>query len=511
LRLSELVPAEAVLDRRGSGDPVIEDLAYDSRRVGPKTLFAALKGGRSHGLEFLSDAVRNGAAALLLDEAPSIGWPPFPGPVLNVADARKTLGWAAHRFFGMPSEKMALIGVTGTNGKTTTTYLLESMLTAAGHRVGVIGTIGYRYPGASLPAPATTPESVDLQRLLARMSGSGVTHSVMEVSSHALRQSRVAGCRFCTVLFTNLSRDHLDYHRDMDDYFAAKKLLFQMVLGTSETRISAPALSNADDPYGRELIQAFPRRIRSYGMVFDSDYSGTILRSDMEGFELLLKWKGNSIRLRSPLVGRLNAMNVLAAAAAALAMGVPPDAVQEGAVRVERVPGRMEWLRGDRGEWVVVDYAHTPEAMEKVLDAIQGLSPRKVVTVFGCGGDRDRGKRPLMGVAAAERSSAVIITSDNPRSEEPEAVIRDIETGVNAAGLVKRPPAPGLAEEVGWYAVEPDRRKAIQWAVALAGPSDVVLVAGKGHETDQIVGSQRLHFDDTEEVREALKRKAGPL
>ena len=507
MNLEELIASECVIEQRGSGNPTIKSLAYDSRSVTPGALFAALRGMRDHGLHHLPQAVRNGAVAVLFDSTPKGSWPEFSGPALQVGDARETLALAADRFYSKPSEKMDVVGITGTNGKTTTAYLLESILNAWEKRVGVIGTIRHRYGNRVLPAAVTTPESVDLQRLLREMVDEGVTHAVMEVSSHALIQNRVTGCVFRAVLFTNLSRDHLDYHSDMAGYFDAKSRLFDML--PSGTQGSRPMLmlSNNDDPYGRELRVKHGSHMITYGMTSESDVSGEILSSGLNGLEILVRWKNGPSVLVSPLIGTINAYNVLAASATALHLGVPIETVQKGVASLQGVPGRMQRIRGPNNEVAVVDYAHTPDALEKVLETLEAFSPHRIITVFGCGGDRDRGKRPLMGRVAGAKSDILIVTSDNPRSESPKMIINDIESGVKEGGRAKATMNTGSIPEAPCYLIEEDRRTAIRLAVSLAAAGDVVLIAGKGHENYQTIGSERLRFDDTEEVAKAFKLK----
>jgi UDP-N-acetylmuramoyl-L-alanyl-D-glutamate--2,6-diaminopimelate ligase len=508
LRLSELVPSELIVERIGATDPEITDLAYDSGKVVPGALFAGLKGARNDGLRFWPQARERGAAALLCEHREGTVVPEDDLPKLCVNDARKALALAAHRFFGRPSERLRLLAITGTNGKTTTSFLLESIFRTMGLEVGVIGTIDYRYGGRKFPAPTTTPESVDLQRLLKQMADDGVSLVIMEVSSHALTQRRVDGCRFSAALFTNLSRDHLDYHADMREYFEAKSRLFHLLWDTATSGEPAHALSNADDPYGRELIRLFGSRMISYGLASEADFHGTIRASNLDGLEVQVRLREGETSLSSRLVGTVNAYNLLAAFSTAVSLGVSPDAASEGIRALKGVPGRMQVVRGSLGETAIVDYAHTPDALEKVLASVTSPAPRAVLTVFGCGGDRDRGKRPMMGRIAAELSTSLIITSDNPRRENPDAIIEEIEAGVLPTGLPKRnlDDHPDAGQR--WYAVERDRGKAIRAAVASTRPGDVVLIAGKGHETYQLVGSEVLHFDDVEQVTEAFRRQA---
>jgi UDP-N-acetylmuramoyl-L-alanyl-D-glutamate--2,6-diaminopimelate ligase len=379
--------------------------------------------------------------------------------------------------------------VTGTNGKTTTTYLLEAIWRAAGHRPGVLGTIAYRFDGASRPAPLTTPEANELQALLAEMRAAATTHVAMEVSSHALAQERVAGCCFDGAVFTNLTRDHLDFHGDLERYFAAKARLFLEYLPAGGKR-DPVAVVNVDDGAGERLADMVATRCVRVGRGARADVRALDVATSLTGTRGTLALGADRVAFESPLVGAPHVENILGAAAAAWALGVAPDAIARGLAALEPPPGRLEQIAGP-GFAVVVDYAHTPDALARALDVLRPLTSGRLITVVGCGGDRDRGKRPLMGEAAARRSDVVVLTSDNPRTEDPLRILADIEEGVRAAGM-------------GDHVVEPDRRAAIARAVGLARAGDLVLVAGKGHEDYQIVGTEKRHLDDREEVRRAL-------
>jgi UDP-N-acetylmuramoyl-L-alanyl-D-glutamate--2,6-diaminopimelate ligase len=443
---------------------------------------------------------------------------------IRVKNARTAMGrWGAH-FFARPSEGLKLIGVTGTNGKTTLTYLLESIFTAAGLASGVIGTINYRYAGREFPSHHTTPESLDVESLLAGMAQAGIKAVAMEVSSHALAQERVRGLEFDAAVFTNLSRDHLDYHHDMDDYFAAKSKLFIDHLKNSSKPARA-AIINGADPYGAKLLEMLNGcgiDNWSYGRNDNLDVHPVSVQSDVRGLRGSIQVKDRRLDFSSPLVGAANLENVLGAMAAGFALGFSSQAVLRGIEELKTVPGRLEKVENELGISVLVDYAHTPDALEKVIAAVRPLTKQHVITVFGCGGDRDRGKRPLMGEIAARLSDLVVVTSDNPRTEEPLAIINEVESGVEKTGIQKLSPDDSHIEEsksehrkskMGRaYLVEPDRRRAIRLALAAASSGDVVLIAGKGHEDYQILGSQRIHFDDREVAREeAARRQHEPI
>ncbi len=490
-----------VLEVRGRTDVPLSGVVADSRQVVPGSAFVAIRGTAADGHRFVGEVAARGAAAVLVETWPS----PVPaGPTLvRVADGRLAVAEAAAVWFGHPSARLALVGVTGTKGKTTTTYLIESILAAAGRRPGRLGTVDCRFEGRAWPAATTTPDPIGLARLLREMVDLGARSAAMEVSSHALDQRRVDGCRFAGAVFTNLSRDHLDYHGTMETYFEAKARLFAMG--------AAFAAVNLDDPYGRRLLEHVGGRPILYA---SEPCEGAVVYPEAitlsaSGIEGRIVTPAGPVEVRSRLVGAFNVSNLLAAAAAAAGLEVPPAAVAEGIAALPGVPGRLEPVPNGRGVAVLVDYAHTSDALEKVLAAVRGIAPGRVITVFGCGGDRDRGKRPLMGEAAGRASSLAVVTSDNPRTEDPRAIITDIEPGLAGLGLARRTPAdlrPGEWPE-GTYVVEPDRRAAIRLAVALARPGDVVLIAGKGHEDYQVVGTVKHHLDDREEAAAALEAR----
>lgn len=479
----------------------ITGLATDSRRVEPGDLFVALPGGHFDGCNFLDDAVQHGAAAVLAERA--IPSPPSV-PLIVSRDIQETLAAVAARFYGYPANHLSLIGVTGTNGKTTTALILESILRQAGYRVGCIGTLSYRWPGKQQAAPLTTPSPIDFHRLLAEMVADRVTHVVMEVSSHALALKRVAGCTFSLGIFTNLSRDHLDFHGTLDRYFETKADFFRNYLPADGDRITS--IINADDPFGQRLMTICTDHTWSYSLENSgAQIAVTEVHLDPAGILASLATPGGLVPIRSHLLGCLNLYNITAAAAAAVALGVSENAIADGIARVEQIDGRLQKVPNDRGFEVVVDFAHTPDAMEKSLECLREVVQNRLWVVFGCGGDRDRGKRPMMGEVAAKYGDTIILTSDNPRSETPREIIRDIEPGLETHGIpalsieeLERGASPG-------YLVEPDREKAIRTTLALAVPGDMIFIGGKGHETYQIVGTETRPFDDRKVVAKVLE------
>ncbi|MCF8060882.1 MAG: UDP-N-acetylmuramoyl-L-alanyl-D-glutamate--2,6-diaminopimelate ligase [Deltaproteobacteria bacterium] len=490
---------------RGDLHRKVDGVAYDSRNIRPGYLFVAVKGHTQDGHAFLQEAADRGAGVLVAETFPEIGGD---AAMIRVPDTREAMTHIGARFFDEPYRAMEIVGITGTNGKTSTTYLLESILRAAGTRPGVIGTINYRYGKTSRPAPVTTPESLDLMAVLREMADHGVTHAVMEVSSHALEQGRVRGCPMRVVVFTNLSRDHLDYHSGMDSYFMAKSILFRPREGGGVPGEGA-AVINLDDPRGAELVSLSGRPVRTYGLQQRCDVRAEILSEDRNGLRARLRASEGEVVIQSSLIGRINLYNILAAAGAALSLGVGLDEVASGVEQVRSIPGRLERVENERGLSILVDYAHTPDALQKALETVRPLVDGRLITVFGCGGDRDRGKRPEMGRIGGRLSDLVVVTSDNPRTENPLEIIAQVEDGVRASGLPRLRNGttdPGGREG---YAVEPDRRKAIRLAVAAATRKDMVLIAGKGHEDYQVLGTERVHFDDREEAAIAAEVSSG--
>jgi UDP-N-acetylmuramoyl-L-alanyl-D-glutamate--2,6-diaminopimelate ligase len=506
MRIKEFLTIDQVEHAEGNLEQEVNGLSYDSRKVGSGEIFFALPGEQTDGHDFIADAVQRGVAAVVVSRDGD--WP-RPAASLRVRDVRRSMGlWAAY-FYHRPSENIRLVGVTGTNGKTTLTYLVESVLQAAAMPAGVIGTINYRYAGREWPSHHTTPESIDLQAMLAEMSQAGVKAVAIEVSSHALAQQRVRGLDFDIGVFTNLSRDHLDYHGDMDEYFAAKSTLFTDYLEASRKPRKA-AVINGDDPRGRRLIEKIGSRrydLWSYGEQEECDVHPVNVDRDVSGLRGTIQAREQFIQFDSPLIGAANLQNILGAVAVGRALGLDGDVVAEGIKQLSAVPGRLQKVANPRGITILVDYAHSPDALEKVLGAVRPLTRGKVICVFGCGGDRDRGKRPLMGELAARLSDLVVITSDNPRTEEPSAIIADVESGVAETPLRKLGVAELCSQDPSGkvnrgYVVEPDRREAIAMAIRAASTGDLVLIAGKGHEDYQILGTNKIHFDDREVARQ---------
>jgi UDP-N-acetylmuramoyl-L-alanyl-D-glutamate--2,6-diaminopimelate ligase len=504
--LRDLLPATVPLHIQGSLDVEISQLVYDSRLAKPGALFFALPGTKNDGARFIDQACERGACAVVVPPGTVIT-----GRVTTIFSGtpRLLLGLMADRFYRSPSARLTLIGVTGTSGKTTTTYLLEAIWQAMGWSTGVIGTVNYRYQARELSAPFTTPEAVELQELLSTMTAHGVSHVVMEVSSHALAQERVQGCRWDGALFTNLGRDHLDFHRDLEDYFAAKSRLFLQALAASP-KPQRFAVINADDPWGTVLLtKPIPGRVLTYGLQPGVTVSARNVEKSLQGLRGILRLNEEEVTFSSSLIGEPHLYNILAAATVAHALGVPAERIAAGIAQCPNVPGRLEAVSLGQPFTVLVDYAHKPDALEKVLHSVRQLTRCRLLTVFGCGGDRDRGKRPLMGEAAGRLSDVVILTSDNPRTEDAEQIIAEAEVGLVQAGQSKVAETAAVAALPQGYLVIADRRTAIRTALAGARPGDVVVIAGKGHEDYQIIGTTKYHFDDREEVRNYLKMVYG--
>lgn len=504
MKLNHLLKGVGLYDLSGNPDLEIKGLTYDSRQVQPGSLFVALRGHQQNGHDYLHDAVRKGAVALVAEEFKGIR---EDVTKVKVPNSREALSKLAVQFYDTPCRGLNLIGITGTNGKTTTSYLLESILWAGGRKPGVLGTITYRFSGKVHPAPVTTPESLELMRLMREMADAGATDVIMEASSHALDQGRTRDCPFKVAIFTNLTRDHLDYHGNMDAYFKAKSRLF-LGLGENGCGYDCHAVINMDDPKGRELAAMIQSTLWTYGFEKTCRVHGEVLEVDKSGLKFKLVTPAGERTIRSTLLGRFNLYNMMAAAAAGLALNISMDAVAEGIEALKAVPGRLELVPNRRGLTLVVDYAHTPDALLKAMQTLRPCVEGRLITVFGCGGDRDRGKRHEMGLLAAEHSNLVFITSDNPRSENPLSIIQEIEVGTKKGGLkhLEWPiqPSPGISG----YFLEVDRREAIRKAVSVADTGDIILIAGKGHEDYQIVGRTKKHFDDREEAASAASEVA---
>ncbi|KAF0215751.1 MAG: UDP-N-acetylmuramoyl-L-alanyl-D-glutamate--2 6-diaminopimelate [Geobacteraceae bacterium] len=501
--LADLIKSVTPLSVGGSTELEIQGLFYDSRKAEPGGLFFALRGAAFDGHRFIETAVKAGATAVVVEDESLV---PSGVTYVKVADARLAMSRMAAAFYRNPTAAVPLIGITGTNGKTTTTYLIEAILEKAGIAVAVLGTVSYRFRERAIPAPHTTPESVDLQMILRDLVGLGAGGVVMEVSSHALEQHRVDGCQFDIGVFTNLTRDHLDYHHDMESYLASKMRLFSELLTADEAKPVRRAVVNIDDPYGHLIARGAACPVITYGLVADSLVTARDVEFSVAGISGVLVTPKGEIPFRSRMLGRFNLYNILSAAAVGAALDLPLSAIQAGIEEHKNVPGRLERVAGDRGVTLLVDYAHTGDALENVLRTLKDLAVGRIITVFGCGGDRDRGKRPVMGEVAVTYSDLAVITSDNPRSEEPRAIMEDIRAGILPLGMREYREAE-LADDFlgkGFVAIEA-RREAIRLAVRLAMPGDIVLLAGKGHEDYQIIGNVKHHFDDREEAAAAFR------
>ncbi len=493
-------------DPGAAATTVVCGIRIDSRKVEPGDLFVAMPGTRVDGAAYVAEARRRGAVAVACDPAHV----PADLPAIVARDVASACGLLASAFHGDPSDDLELVGVTGTNGKTSCTYLVEAVWNAAGRRPGVIGTIEQRCGAFARVSSMTTPSAADLQAVLAEMRDAGTDAVAMEVSSHALDQKRVAGCRFRAALFTNLTRDHLDYHASEDSYFAAKASLFRDYLAPG----GGVAVLNADDARVSTLVSELAHHdVWTVSTAPGARARARVLRADctLAGIDAVFDVGGAEIAVRSRLVGAANLANLLAAAALARGAGVEPGAISEGLSACRAVPGRMERIVPDgvpaqAGPAVFVDYAHTPDALERSLRALAGEAKGRIIVVFGCGGDRDRGKRPIMGRIAAELAGVAVLTSDNPRSEDPHAILDEIERGIGAR-KASRSASELAAPKTGGYLVEADRLLAIETAIAIAAPEDVVLVAGKGHEDYQETAGVRRHFDDREVARDLLARR----
>jgi UDP-N-acetylmuramoyl-L-alanyl-D-glutamate--2,6-diaminopimelate ligase len=490
MQFLQLLQGAEVLDQRGN--PSVSGVEYDSRRVKPGDAFIAMRGEASNGNKFIDQAIAAGAVAIVSDSAnekprEGVAW-------AQVAHGRRALARLGANFYKRPAERLAVTGITGTNGKSTTAFIVEAIFSAASRKGALIGTIEYHVAGKILPAPHTTPEALDLNRILAEALGSGATEAVMEVSSHALAQERVYGIPFDVAVFTNLSRDHLDYHHTMEEYFASKQVLFEGC-GTDPPRV---AVLNSEDEYGSSLAKLSKKRsseVMTYGLT-SGDLHADKVDITPRGTRFDLVTPEEVVPVFSSLIGRVNVYNILAAAGAAYARGCKLDAMARGIASLTRVPGRFERVDCKQPFTVVVDYAHTDDALRNLTSLAREFVQKakqkgRVLTVFGCGGDRDRAKRPLMGEAAGRGSDFVVLTSDNPRTEDPLAIINDAMVGLQRSGVK--------------YQVEPDRKTAIALAIREAGPGDIVLIAGKGHEKVQVTREGPIPFDDVEVAHQVLR------
>jgi UDP-N-acetylmuramoyl-L-alanyl-D-glutamate--2,6-diaminopimelate ligase len=470
-----------------AGNPEILQVTCDSRKVRPGSLFFALHGAKADGNAFIADAIARGAAAVVTEDTVSTGdtrvrW-------IRVPEARKALAVAGANFYEHPARALQLVAVTGTNGKTTTTSVVDAIVRASGAKTGLFGTIAYHTPLGDYPAPNTTPESVDLQGFLAEIRDAGGKYAVLEASSHALSMDRLWGCHFQSAVFTNLTREHMDYHKDFDHYFAAKKRLFE------GTGAGAPevAVINSDDEYGKRLM-GLAKNTVTYGIESGAEISAKKFHLTFEGLSFTAHTPNGKVQVHSPLVGRINVYNVLAAIGAGQALGLSNEVIEQGIGNLQSVSGRFQRIDLGQPFQVIVDYAHTDDALEKLIRTARELNPRgRIITLFGCGGGKDRTKRPVMGEVTGRLSDLTILSSDNPRTEDPLKIISDIIVG--------------LQKTAGKYLIEPDREKAIALALDEASTGDTVLLAGKGHENYQILSDRTLEFDDRYMARCALRNR----
>jgi UDP-N-acetylmuramoyl-L-alanyl-D-glutamate--2,6-diaminopimelate ligase len=490
MKLQDVLAGVELIGVSGPADVEIRSIAYDSRKVAPGAIFFALRGEKLNRIDFVPDALRAGAVAIAAETArpESVLFDTAWVELRPDAD-RRALAQAAANFFRHPADALKLIGITGTNGKTTTSFLIDAILDAAGFTSGLIGTTGYRTPAGARPALNTTPESLDLQQMFAEIRDAGGTHATLEASSHALAMDRLTGCHFAVAIFTNLTRDHLDYHKTFEEYFAAKRRLFEGVgAGAPDT-----AVINTDDPYGVQL-ERLAKKTLTYGLKGTPDLTAKKFSLSFDGLQFTAQTPAGKIEVDSPLVGRINVYNILAAIGAAIALEIPNAKIEEGIAALPLVPGRFERIDEGQPFLVVVDYAHTDDALRNLIATARDIREgARIITLFGAGGERDRVKRPMMGEAAGSRSDLVVLTSDNPRSEDPLLIINDVLVGLQKANAN--------------YRIEPDREKAMEIALEEARFGDIVLLAGKGHETYQVLREGSIEFDDREKARAILRRK----
>jgi UDP-N-acetylmuramoyl-L-alanyl-D-glutamate--2,6-diaminopimelate ligase len=501
MQLAHLIEGLQTKHIQGSLHRDIKDLSFHSKKIGTNCLFVALKGTQVNGHDFIPEALASGAQALIVEEETHTD---NDITIITVPDTRIALAHVADCFYQHPSQKLTVIGITGTNGKTTISYLVESILKEAGHNPGVIGTIDYRFGKHHRAAPNTTPNALDLQKIMKEMVDDKVSHLIIEISSHSLDQHRVEKLNFDVGVFTNLSPEHLDYHHTLEQYAEAKKLLFTYYLDQS-IKDKTHAIINCADPLGTSLSAVTKAQVLCYGLTEEAEIRAEHSTLSRDGLSMLVITPQGEVEIHSSLIGTFNSENILAAVGIALTQGIPLETITKGIAQVEYIPGRLERVPNAMGLTILIDYAHTSDALNHVLTVLRSLCAGRLITVFGCGGDRDKTKRGPMGNLATSKSDLVIITSDNPRTEDPLEIIEQIQTGIDptystyyALNELKEV-GPGRA-----YTVIPQRRAAIRAAVRLTKPGDILLVAGKGHEDYQIIGTTKHHFSDREEIIEAL-------
>jgi UDP-N-acetylmuramoyl-L-alanyl-D-glutamate--2,6-diaminopimelate ligase len=495
--LKKLLKSIHFLSLHGDAVGDIKGIAYDSRKVQSDYLFVAIPGEKEDGIKYENEAVNNGAVAIVA----KVYNPSIKGVLQIIADdPRIALSLLSREFYNNPGTRLFVVGITGTNGKTTTTYLIESILNSAQKCPIVIGTVNYRFMNKKVKAVNTTPESLDINMMMSDYLLQGATDVIMEVSSHAISQGRVNGIDFDVAIFTNLTQDHLDYHKTMENYFSVKSMLFEKLLVASR-KSKKFAILNSDDPWVSKLKIKRGIHILRFGNSKQADIKLVESRTSLDGITMKLSTPIGIIDLESPLVGYYNIYNIMAAVATAIVSNISVDHIKHGIASMHNVPGRVERIVNPKDVYVFVDYAHSPDALEKVLTALNELKKKRVICVFGCGGDRDKGKRPIMGEIATRLSDITIITSDNPRSEQPETIISDIERGIKNAPKVESIDS-GSRYDSKVYTVIPDRKQAIRRALEISDEGDVLLIAGKGHEDYQIFKDKTIHFSDRENVHD---------
>jgi UDP-N-acetylmuramoyl-L-alanyl-D-glutamate--2,6-diaminopimelate ligase len=506
MKLARLIEGVDIINVSGETSGDVSTVCFSADKCERGSLFVAIPGLKNDGHDFILQAVTRGAQFVVYEKDIRL---PSQVTAIKVAGSRRALSILAKNFFGNPSGNLVLTAVMGTNGKTTITYLLESIMKEAGFQCGVLGTVNYRYNNKIYPAPNTTPESYEMQKILRDMADDGITHVIAEVSSHAVDLKRVDDCDFDLGIFTNLTRDHLDYHLTMENYFQAKKRFFAEILPQSKKVHLQKMVINADDQWGKRILQEVSLPALTYGIDSDCAIRAANYELSLTGIKARINLAGETVSIASPLIGKFNLYNILAAVGAAFILNIPSPVIKRGILNLSNVPGRLERVVSPDGVNIFVDYAHTDDALRRVLQNLGELKKKRIITVFGCGGNRDRGKRPLMADAATSYSDLTIITSDNPRLEDPLAIIAEIETGIDS-NRIKKIASDKLQLENGTqcYTVIPERRKAIEAAMNTAQSGDIVLIAGKGHEDYQILGTEKLPFDDRVVVTQILKSRS---